>query len=90
MTTRKVNVAKGKTVNNIVDFAKVFTGLSLNQKQLVLKNIKEASAQRFAPDGSKWTDRQKIEMAGLEAWCLVNIMIGDELCPWENVLSYVK
>lgn len=87
---KKVNVAKGKTLNNVQDFAKIFTTLTIDQKTAVLKNIGKCLESKVGMDNKIMTPGQILTLAGLNAWCLVNIMVGEELCPASNLSSYIK
>jgi len=87
---KKINVAEGEKINNIFDFAKIFTTLNVNQKSAVLKNIGECLKTKTGMDNKPMTPRQIVTIEGLNAWCLVNIMVGEEICPVSKLSSYIK
>ena len=86
----KKNVANKKTINNIKDFSVVFNGLTVSQKVEVLKNIDTTLTTGKSPNGLQLKDSEKIALAGLQSWCMVNLMVGDDLCPPSALLTYIK
>lgn len=86
--TKRVNVAKGKKVKTILDAAKVFNKLNVEQKTAVIKNLDKALEERISPNGLKVEDKDIPATKQLRAWCMVNLMVGNELCPPENLHLY--
>lgn len=90
VTTKRVNVAKGKKINNFVDFAKVFTKLNVDQKTEVIKNLENTLATGKSPSGIEVKECERASTEKLKAWCTLNLMVGEELAPAKDIMSHFK
>lgn len=88
MATKIINVAKGKVVNTTLDFANIFSGLNVEQKTAVLKNLNTALETGLTPSGIKAKETELTALRQPCAWCMTNILIGNELCPHSSLKNY--
>jgi hypothetical protein len=85
---KHVNLAKGKKIKTTYDFAKVYDKLNVDNKAKVINNIKDTLAKGVSPRGTKILESERKATEQLLAWCGVNLMVGNELCPPENLNQY--
>lgn len=83
-----VNVAKGKKVNSTLDFCKVFGSLNVEKKTGVIKNLQKSLDTGTTISGKPLKEQEKPAVKQLLAWCTVNLMVGNELCPPETLNQY--
>ena len=89
MEKKFVNLAKGEKITTTADFAKVFSKLNVDHKTKVIKNLRTTLETGFSPHNQfKLLDKERAATKQLLAWCSVNLLVGDELCPPENINQY--
>lgn len=78
---KMVNLAKGKKINNTLDFAKAFDKLDVMEKAAVIRNISETLKTGISPRGTVMMAEERGAIERLLRWCTVNIAVGNTLCP---------
>lgn len=72
---------------NILQFAKKFDKLSLDDKIKTSKRIQDTLDTGKSPSGIAMKEGERKTMEKLNGWCTLNFMVGGELAPPENVLK---
>jgi len=85
----KQDLSKGKTLNNIEDYAVIFNGLTVEQKTAVLRNLSNVIRKGKDLKGKKLTESDALALDGLQRWSLLNKTMGEN-CPPSSLSTFIK
>lgn len=72
---------------NILQFAKKFDKLTVEQKTETIKRLQSTLDTGKSPSGKIMKEGERNSVEKLRSWCSLNLFVGRELCPPENVLK---
>lgn len=87
---RLTDVAKGKKIDTTLDFCKIFGDLDVTKKTAVIKNLDTALETGVSISGKVMPETERGFVHQLRAWCMMNLLVGNELCPPETYINYSK
>lgn len=88
MATKRKSQAKLKNLTK-ERFCELFCELPTKEKFLVIENLKESLATGLTPhDKIKVREQDIPALKQLIGWAQMNLLVGRELCPPENLSNY--
>jgi len=77
-----------KKIKTPMDTAVAFNKLNVNYKIEVIKNLQNSIDTMKSPSGIDVRPQDVPALKQLLAWCNVNLLVGDEMCPPETLDQY--